>query len=149
MGFYELPSRNKELANLVNIDEERDPHSLKFKYKHEKMFINSDDNQVDISEGKAAGDYTKEIINAFKYIEDNPLLGNAKLLVRMLEVFTRELQQSSLDIIRRTNRNELYMLCNLFGEKSTGRKTIATYFANMLLIKKLCKRIVTKVFSKP
>jgi hypothetical protein len=84
MGFYELASRNKELANLVNIDEERDPHSLKFKYKHEKMFINSDDNQVDISEGKAAGDYTKEIINAFKYIEDNPLLGNAKLLVRML-----------------------------------------------------------------
>lgn len=69
------------------------------------MLINSDDNQVDISEGKASGDYTKEIINAFKYIEDNPLLGNAKLLVSMLEVFTRELQQSSLDIIRRTNRN--------------------------------------------
>jgi hypothetical protein len=66
-----------------------------------------------------------------------------------LEIFTRELQQSSLDIIRRTNHNEISMLCNLFGEKSTGRKTIATYFANMLLIKKLCKRIVTKVFSKP
>lgn len=40
------------------------------------------------------------------------------------------------------------MLCNLYGEKRTGRKTIATYFANLLLIKKLYKRIVIQVFTQ-
>lgn len=40
------------------------------------------------------------------------------------------------------------MLCNLYGEKKTGRKTIATYFSNLLLIKKLYKKVVIQVFTQ-
>ena len=37
-------------------------------------------------------------------------------------------------------------MCNLYGEKSTGCKTIAHYFGNLLLIKKIYKRLVFKIF---
>ena len=50
--------------------------------------IYQEDNQLEINEGKVTGDWSKELINAFKYIEDNPLLGNAPLIIRLFEIFT-------------------------------------------------------------
>jgi hypothetical protein len=68
LGFYDRPVRNTDLSQLISLNEEKDPHSIKFKYKHEKMMLNQEDNQLEISEGKVTGDCSKEVIHAFKYI---------------------------------------------------------------------------------
>jgi len=39
------------------------------------------------------------------------------------------------------------MLCNLYGDAHTGKKTIANYIANLLVSKKLYKRIVAKIIT--
>jgi hypothetical protein len=83
LGFYDHPIKNQDIEQYFSLNEEKDPHSIKFKYKHEKTMIVEDDNQLEISEGKVTGDWSKEIVNAFKYIEDNPLLGNAPLIVKL------------------------------------------------------------------
>ena len=55
-------------------------------------------------------------------------MGNAVVIANLLEIFTN----SETDIT----------ICNIYGSKRTGRKTIATHFANLLLIKQLFHRII-------
>ena len=55
-------------------------------------------------------------------------MGNASVFAFLLSIFT----SSDADVT----------LCNLYGRKRTGRKTVAAHFANMLIIKQLFQRIV-------
>ena len=64
--------------------------------------------------------------------------------MNMLQCFTQELQDNALETTRKLVKNERYMLCNLFGDPHTGKKTIANYMAQLLLTKKLYKAIVVK-----
>lgn len=46
LGFYQEPTENKYLKQLTSMNEEKDPHSIKYKYKYEKRMANEDDNQL-------------------------------------------------------------------------------------------------------
>ena len=86
------------------------------------------ENQLEIYDGKLTGDCSKILLEAFKWRGDNSLVGNAVVIANLLEIFTN----SETDIT----------ICNIYGSKRTGRKTIATHFANLLLIKQLFHRII-------
>ena len=49
LGFYDQPTKNKYLEQLISMNEEKDPHSIKYKYKYEKRMANEEDNQLEVS----------------------------------------------------------------------------------------------------
>ena len=63
-------------------------------------------------------------MNAFNYLDKNSLIGNSTVIIDLLEVFTKCNDQD-------------YNICTIIGAKRTGRKAIARYFANLIIVKQV------------
>lgn len=79
------------------------------------------------------GDIGKNLMDAFDFIDKNSLIGNATVIIDLLEIFTKN--------------NEDYTICNIIGSRRTGRKAIAKYFANLLIIKHVVSRYIIKYIN--
>ena len=52
-----------------------------------------------------------------------------------------------LELFCNTGKGHHPTICNFYGSKRTGRKTIANYFGHLMVIKQLFQRVVVKVVS--
>ena len=93
--------------------------------------VNQEENQIEICDGKLQGDVNKNVIDAFKFKQEHSLIGNMEVIINLLEIF-------------HSSGGKGYTVCNIFGPKKTGKKTLAVHFANLLVIKQLFSRIIVK-----
>jgi len=70
-------------------------------------------------------------MDAFNYLDKNSLIGNDTVIIDLLEIFTKSNEQE-------------YNICNIVGSARTGRKTIAKYFASLIIVKQVFKKFVIK-----
>jgi hypothetical protein len=135
LGYYNDPRKNRKFNQICLIDEDRDPHNITFKYKYEKKMIDEEENQLEIYSGKVEGDVGNKMMEAFAFRENNGLIGNVSVTANLLEHFVNNAKKNHPTI------------CNLYGSKRSGRKTIALHFGHLLVIKQLFQRIVIRVIS--
>ena len=62
-------------------------------------------------------------------------------MIRQTKVVTKAEQLSN-------NSSPDQWVCNMFGENSSGRKTISKYLAHLMVVKKMFEKVVIKSFSK-
>jgi hypothetical protein len=131
MGYYSSLRNNKNCQDICLIGEEKDRHSLGYKYQYIKK-AEGQDGQLEIYDGKLQGDVGKNLWDALEFKEDYSLIGNAGVMVNLLEIFNDQ-------------KTAKTTIVNLHGSKRTGRKTIATHFGHLTVIKQLFSRLEVRL----
>jgi hypothetical protein len=74
------------------------------------------------------GDCHRDLFEAFRFREENSLIGNAEVTINLMDIFT----SSCRDIT----------ICNIHGKRRSGRKTIAVHWSKIAVIKQFYQRVV-------